>query len=89
MKLYVGNLSTSTTDARLDELLKPFGKPGPAAVIKDKVTGQSRGFAFVEFENDNEARAAIAGLHGKNVDGNVLTVNEARARKSDDRPKRR
>lgn len=84
MKLYVGNLSTSTTEARLDELMKGFGSPGPAAIIKDKVTGQSRGFAFVEFDNDNEARAAIAGLHGKNVDGNVLTVNEAR-KKSDDR----
>ncbi len=82
MKLYVGNLSTSTTGARLDELMHAFGSPGPATVIKDKITGQSRGFAFVEFENDNEARAAIAGLNGKNVDGNVLTVNEARQRKN-------
>ncbi len=78
MKLYVGNLSTNTTEARLDELMKAFGKPSPSRVIKDKATGQSRGFAFVEFPSDEEAKAAIVGLNGKNVDGNVLTVNEAR-----------
>ncbi|HSP16338.1 MAG TPA: RNA-binding protein [Thermoanaerobaculia bacterium] len=78
MKLYLGNLSPSTTDTRLNELLKPFGSPTPVEVIKDKMTGQSRGFAFVEFKNDAEARAAIAGLNGKEVDGSVLKVNEAR-----------
>ncbi len=81
MKLYLGNLSTKTTDAKLNELLKAFGSPSPAVVIKDKATGQSRGFGFVEFAKDDEARAAITGLHGKEVDGNVLTVNEARQRK--------
>ncbi len=82
MKLYVGNLAASTTAAQIDDLVKPFGSAGPAALIKDKMTGQSRGFAFVEFENDDAARKAIAALNGKQVDGNALTVNEARQRKS-------
>jgi cold-inducible RNA-binding protein len=81
MKLYLGNLSASTTDTQLNELVKPFGNASPAVVIKDKVTGQSRGFAFVEFKSDDEARAAIAGLHGKEVDGSVLKVNEAKQQK--------
>jgi RNA recognition motif-containing protein len=82
MKLYVGNLSPSTTSLQLDDLVKPFGSADPAVVIKDKATGQSRGFAFVEFKNDDEARKAIAGLNGKEVDGSALTVNEARQRKN-------
>lgn len=86
MKLYLGNLSTSTTDAKLNELLKAFGSPGPAVIIRDKGTGQSRGFGFVEFKNDDEARAAIAGLNGKEVDGQVLKVNEAREKSP--KPKR-
>jgi cold-inducible RNA-binding protein len=82
MKLYVGNLSTTTTDTQLNDLVKPFGNAGPAVVIKDKVTGQSRGFAFIEFKSDDEARAAIAGLNGKDFNGSVLTVNEARQQKN-------
>jgi RNA recognition motif-containing protein len=82
MRLYLGNLSTSTTDAQLDELVKTFGSAGPATVIKDRITGESRGFAFVEFAKDDEARAAIAGLDGKDLNGNALSVNEARQKKS-------
>ena len=82
MKLYVGNLSVSTTGAQVDDLVREFGSAGPAMLIKDKATGQSRGFAFVEFSNDDAARAAISTLNGKEVDGNVLTVNEARQRKA-------
>ncbi len=78
MKLYLGNLATSTTESHLNELLKAYGSPAPVEVIKDKMTGQPRGFAFVEFKNDAEARAAIAGLNGKEVDGSVIKVNEAR-----------
>ena len=81
MKLYVGNLSASTTDAQLDDLVRPFGSATPAILIKDRITGQSRGFAFVEFSNDDAARAAVSGLDGKEFDGNVLKVNEARPRK--------
>lgn len=77
MKLYVGNLSKQTTDAQLHTLASSFGTPTNAHTAKDKVTGESRGFGFVEFANDDEARAAIAGLHGKEVDGKVLKVNES------------
>jgi RNA recognition motif-containing protein len=78
VKVYVGNISKKTTDAQLNALLTPFGTTSNARVAKDKVSGESRGFGFVEFTNDDEARAAIAGLHGKEVDGNVLKVNESR-----------
>ena len=77
MKLYVGNISKQTTDAQLNALATPFGTPSNARIAKDKVSGESRGFGFVDFTNDDEARAAIAGLHGKEVDGNVLKVNES------------
>jgi len=78
MKVYVGNLSFETTDAQLGELAKAYGKPTSAQVAKDRATGQPRGFGFIEFEKDDEARAAIAGLNGKDVNGRTLKVNEAR-----------
>ncbi len=78
MKVYVGNLSIETTDAQLNDLAAAFGKPASAQVAKDRTTGQPRGFGFVEFNNDEEARAAIAGLNGKQVNGRTLKVNEAR-----------
>jgi len=78
MKVYVGNLSFETTDAQLGELAKAYGKPTSAQVAKDRATGQPRGFGFIEFEKDEEARAAIAGLNGKDVNGRTLKVNEAR-----------
>ena len=82
MKLYVGNLAASTTPSQLDALVKAYGSAGPAVVVTDKVTGQSRGFGFIEFKSDDEARAAIAALNGKEVDGSKLTVNEARQKKT-------
>ena len=78
MKVYVGNLSKEMTDEKLSALVAPFGTAASATVVKDRVTGQGRGFGFVEFNNDNEAKALIAGLNGKDVDGRALTVNEAR-----------
>jgi RNA recognition motif-containing protein len=78
VKLYIGNISKQTTDAQLTELVTPFGTATNIHIAKDKGNGQSRGFGFVEFANDDEAKAAIAGLHGKEVDGNVLKVNESR-----------
>ena len=78
MKLYVGNISKQTTDAQLHTLAQKFGTPNNAHIAKDKVSGESRGFGFVEFASDDEARAAIAGLHGKEVDGRTLKVNESR-----------
>ena len=81
MKLYVGNLSKQVTDAQLKDLAVPFGKIVEANIATDRSSGQSRGFGFVEFSSDDEAKAAITGLHGKDVNGQVLTVNEAKPRK--------
>ena len=78
MKLYVGNLSYSTTQ---DALYTEFGNHGQVeevAVVTDRETGRPRGFAFVTMNNDNEARAAIEALNGSEVDGRTITVNEAR-----------
>lgn len=83
MRLYLGNLSENTTEANLADLLTPFGSAGAVMVIKEKSTGRSRGFAFVDFTNDEEARAAIKDLNGKEVGGQALTVNEARKKHSE------
>ncbi len=79
-KIYVGNLSFDTTDATLRNLFSTYGSIASASVLTDRETGRSRGFGFVEMENDDEANAAIAALNGKTVDGRALNVNEARAR---------
>jgi RNA recognition motif-containing protein len=79
-KLYVGNLSYSTTSADLEQLFAPFGKVDSASVIDDRDSGRSKGFGFVEMSTDAEAQAAIAGLDGKEHDGRSLKVNEARPR---------
>lgn len=79
-KLYVGNLSYSTSSAQLQDLFAPFGKVDSATVVEDRDTGRSKGFGFVEMSNDSEAQAAIQGLDGKEVDGRTLKVNEARPR---------
>lgn len=76
-KLYVGNLSYTTT---ADSLKDAFGKVGTvisANVITDKMTGRSRGFGFVEME-DADADKAVSSMHGTDLDGRTLTVNEAR-----------
>lgn len=78
MKIYVGNLSRTITDAQLNELAVPFGTPQSANVATDRSSGASKGFGFVEYADDTQARAAIAGLNGKNVDGMVLKVDEAK-----------
>lgn len=81
MKLYVGNLSKQVTDAQLNELAVPFGTPLSAVVATERTSGASKGFGFVEFTSDDEARAAMAGLDGRDVNGQALKVNEARPRK--------
>jgi RNA recognition motif-containing protein len=78
--LYVGNLSYNTSQERLQELFEEFGEVISANVITDRETGRSRGFGFVEMENEDEANAAIDALNGQEVDGRTLTVNEARPR---------
>jgi len=81
MKLYVGNLSKQVTDAQLNELATPFGTPLSANVATERSTGESKGFGFVEYSSDDEAKAAIAGLDGREVNGQALKVNESRPRK--------
>ncbi len=77
MKVYVGNLSNEINDAQFADLVAPFGTPNSVNLIKDRVTGASRGFGFVEYPNDDQAKAAIAGLNGKQVGGRALKVNES------------
>ena len=83
MKLYVGNLSWSATNADLEELFGQFGTVTSASIVNDRETGRSRGFAFVEMSDG--AEAAIAALNMKDFQGRPLTVNEAKPR--EDRPR--
>ncbi len=79
-KLYVGNLSYDVSSSDLQEMLAPHGTVISAEVISDRSTGQSKGFGFVEMDNDAEAQAAIAALNGQEQGGRTLTVNEAKPR---------
>jgi RNA recognition motif-containing protein len=79
-KLYVGNLSYNTSSSDLERLFGSFGTVASAQVIEDRDTGRSKGFGFVEMSNEQEAQAAIQGLHEKEHDGRPLTVNEAKPR---------
>jgi len=85
MNIYVGNLSREVSEAELRETFQAFGEVASAAIIKDKFTGESRGFGFVEMPNKDEAEAAISGLNGKDLKGRALNVNEARPRRDDRR----
>ena len=80
MKIYVGNLSHDATEDDLRAAFEPFGRVDSVAVVKDKFTGQPRGFAFVVMPGQAEAQSAIQGLNGKELRGRSLTVNEARSR---------
>jgi cold-inducible RNA-binding protein len=80
MKLYVGNLSKQITDAQLNDLAVPFGTLVSANVATERSSGASKGFGFIEYSNADEARAAITGLDGKDVNGQALKVNEAKPR---------
>ena len=78
MKLYVGGLAYSTTDKELEELFATQGKVVSAMVIKDRASGQSKGFGFVEMEDLKEGQNAIKELNGKELGGRSITVNQAR-----------
>jgi RNA recognition motif-containing protein len=80
MKLYVGNLPYSMTDADLQDLFSQHGTVQSVQIIIDRDTGRSKGFGFVEMGSSDEAQAAIAALHDKEINGRKLTVNEARPR---------
>jgi RNA recognition motif-containing protein len=86
MKLYVGNLSRDVTEDELREAFSPFGRITELTIIKDRFNGVSKGFGFVEFADDEEAKKAIAGLHRKEMKGRSLDINEARPKT--DRPSR-
>lgn len=78
-KLYVGNLAHGTTADTLRTLFEGAGRRVvDVAIITDRISGEARGFAFVEMASPDDAQAAITALHGTTVDGRVLTVNEAR-----------
>lgn len=79
VRLYVGNLPPQLCHPELEDLFTPFGALVSAELITDPTTGRSRGFAFVEMESGDAARAAISSLHGSVLDGQTLTVNEAGA----------
>ena len=80
MNIYVGNLSFSETEASLEAAFTPFGEVASARIVKDRDSGRSRGFGFVEMPTQTEAEAAIAALNGTELTGRVLTVNESRPR---------
>jgi cold-inducible RNA-binding protein len=81
-KLYVGNLSFHTTSQDLQELFAQAGTVESASIIEDRDTGRSKGFAFVEMSTEAEAVSAIDQFNGKEVDGRMLKVNEARPREN-------
>ena len=80
MNIYVGNLSFDVTEGELREQFEAFGEVASVSIVKDKYSGQSRGFAFVEMPSKPEGEAAIAGLKGKALKDRTLDVNEARPR---------
>ena len=81
-KLYVGNLAFQTTSQELQQLFGQAGTVHSASVVEDRDTGRSRGFAFVEMSNEEEANSAIAQFNGKEVGGRALKVNEAKPREN-------
>src|SRR5665647_602595 len=85
MNIYVGNISRTATEQDLKDAFSAFGEVSSSSIIKDKFSGESRGFGFVEMPNKEEADKAIADLNGKDLKGRPLTVNEARPRT--DRPR--
>lgn len=79
-RVYVGNLSSDTSEQDIETAFAPFGSVETVAIIRDRNTGRSRGFGFVEMSDPEEASAAIAGLNGQELSGRTVTVNEARPR---------
>jgi RNA recognition motif-containing protein len=79
-KIYVGNISFSTTEDQLSELFGQYGTVVSADIITDKFSGRSRGFGFVEMEDEDTADAAITALNGKELDGRALRVNVANSK---------
>jgi RNA recognition motif-containing protein len=85
MNIYVGNLSRNVTEEDLQQAFKDFGEVASVKMIKDRYSGESRGFGFVEMPDKAEAQSALDGLNGKELKGQALKVNEARPQKSRER----
>ena|SRR5437016_11310059 len=86
MKLYVGNLSFETTENDLQDLFEQHGTVNEVHLMMDKMTGKSRGFAFITMNDDTQANAAMSALNGKELNGRALNVNQARPREERPRP---
>jgi cold-inducible RNA-binding protein len=78
MRIYVGNLSFHTEEPQLEQLFSPLGQVASVRLVRDHETGRSRGFGFVEMNDDDQARAACDALNQQELDGRRLTVNEAK-----------
>lgn len=85
MKIFVGNLSNRVSTEALQQAFAAFGQVSSVEIIKDKFSGESKGFGFVEMPAKNEALAAMSGLNGQELEGKKLTVNEARPKSNDRR----
>jgi cold-inducible RNA-binding protein len=86
MKLYVGNLSFESTENDLQDLFEQHGQVSEVRLMMDRMTGKSRGFAFVTIDDNAHASAAMSALNGHELNGRALTVNEARPREERPRP---
>jgi len=85
MNIYVGNISSQLTEEEMNKEFSSYGEITSVRLIKDKFTGENRGFGFVEMPKDEEAESAIAGLNGKELKGKELKVNKARPRTENSR----
>jgi RNA recognition motif-containing protein len=85
MNIYIGNLLRDVTEDDLKNAFAPFGEVESVNIIKDKFSGQSKGFGFVEMKKKEEGEAAIRGLNGTDLKGRTLTVNEARPKSDNHR----
>jgi cold-inducible RNA-binding protein len=84
-KLYIGNLNFDTTDAELEQAFAEFGEVVSAVVVKDRVSGRSRGFGFVEYADEASAKKAQDAMNGKDIGGRPLRVDEAREQRRERR----
>lgn len=80
LRIYLGNLPYEAAEEELEEMFRQYGQVESVTIIKDRDTGRSKGFGFVEMPGDSEAQSAIEALNGKEMGGRDLTVNEARPR---------
>ena len=88
MNIYAGNLLRNLSEDELRQVFESYGTVTTTAIIKDKISGESRGFGFVEMPNADEAQKAIAGMNGRDFKGRAMTVNEAKPRTDAPRTKR-